>query len=942
MTGAISTEEFSTLIRTKLNLPRIADDLIDRPRLIERLNESLTRKVTLVSAPAGYGKTTLVGQWLSGSRFGIADFRLNSTQEREIQNRKSQIANQVAWLSLSERDNDLLLFLSYIVAAVETIYLDGCPETSSLLEATQLPPVTYIASTLINEIATLPSTPIPQAGPSFLLVLDDYHLVTEPAIHELLKLVIEHQPEQMHLVLVSRFDPLQLPITQLRAQQQIVEIRRADLRFDRAETQAFLAQMLGVRLSEDLVAALDNWFEGWVVGLRLASISMRDMDDPTAFVQALKGTDRYVMEYLVDEVISHQPPAIQSFLLRISILDRFCGSLCETVVGIDDPECNGRAYLEWLDHTNLFVVALDNRGEWYRYHHLFRDLLADKLQTELSAAELAGLHRTAGQWFAAHGYLEEAIQHSLLANDVGTAIQLVEDNSHNLLNRLERHTLERWLSMLPEELIWQRPRLLIARAWLMYRQARLTALDTVLDKAETCLNLDGEEALTSAERQAMSGQINALRSVTAHMVYRDFGCSLASAELALQQLPPTEYGAYGTATGFAALAEQATGHKEKAIGRLEEILHDPTPVGPAKIQAFIGLSFVHLIAGDLPQMSSVVQQFLGFAAENKNANAIVGSSWVAGLLHYEWNELTVAKAHLTKAAELRFSSNYIASFNSILALARIDQVLGNLDQAQDTLDTLRAEVMKLQNKELLSPLDSFQADLWQRQGDVTQAVRWARSVQSANLAEPIFLFELPTLTRARILTAHSTESEVQDVVRDLQESLKTIRARHHTQRMVNLLARLALAYDRLGQAPEALASLRQALTLGYPGGFIRTFVDCGPAQIPLLQQLQQQGVAPDYVAQLLTAFPSDRRLPIADRRQADNKTPLDLLTRREEEILRLMQAGLTNQDIANELVISLYTVKRHATNIYNKLTVSNRRQAIRKAQQLGLLSENRD
>jgi len=431
MSSSNTDTKTSTLIRTKLNIPRTSGELVERPRLLDQLNQRLNRKVTLISAPAGFGKTTLAVTWLK------------QNDERNDEFDKASIYHsKVAWLSLDENDSDLGLFVGYVVAAIQTIFSDACLETNNLLQASPLPPVDYIATTLINEIVALSnnsSSPLNKAG--FVLVLDDYHrLGIQSAVHKLMSKLIEYQPQSMHLILISRQDPVLLPLAQLRARREMVAIRQVDLRFNLAETGTFLRQVLGISLPDDTIAILDKWVEGWVTGLQLASLSMHDLKDPAAFVQNLKGTDRYMMEYLVDEVLSHQSKALQSFLLKTSILDRFCGPLCEAVTKINGPECDGQAHLEWLEQANVFLIPLDNQRQWYRYHHLFQDLLADKLKAEVSTAKIKELHRRASHWFAGQGYVGEAIHHALAANNIELAVNVVEANSQNLLNRFGQQT----------------------------------------------------------------------------------------------------------------------------------------------------------------------------------------------------------------------------------------------------------------------------------------------------------------------------------------------------------------------------------------------------------------------------------------------------------------------------------------------------------------------
>jgi LuxR family maltose regulon positive regulatory protein len=925
------TNETNTfpLIRTKFNKPCIEDELIPRPHLLEQLQTGLGKKLTLISAPAGFGKTTLACMWLE------------------------QCPYPTVWLSLDEDDSNMSHFLSYLIAAIQTLFPDACSETCDLLQLSPLPPVDYIATTLINDLAALPANSSTQG---FILALDDYHRINGEAVHQLLSKLIEYQPQELHLVLISRQDPTSLPLSKLRASRELLEIRSADLRFKLDETKAFLIETLGVSLPDQAIAILDKWLEGWVVGLRLASLSMRDLDDPTKFVQNLNGTDRYIMEYLVDEVLSHQPEAVQTFMLQISILNRFCGPLCEAVcfgeskvpsssevtvvMDVDDPVGNGQAYLEWLEQTNLFLISLDHQREWYRFHHLFQDLLISKLEAEHSAAQITELHQRASRWFADHNYIEEAIHHGLVANDVEGAVKLVENNSRNLLNRTERTALKNWLALLPEEVLWQRPKLLVPLAWLQYRQWKLTALELVLDKAE--MNLEHSNDITAEEQQALYGHINTLRSVTAYQIHHDFQRSLDLARLALQQLPASESGAQGTAEGYVALAYQATGQEENGIADLGKIINDPAQSPLFKIQPFIGLFMINLLAGEYQRAHQIIRQFLTLAAEINIVTADLASNWLAGLLFFEWNDLSAAAQHFSKAEALLYRGNFLAPFSSVLGLARIHQIQNDLDGAEEMLNKAYNETLRLHNQELLPLLDAFHAYQALCRNDEAAALRWVHSLHPAEIKDAPFAFDIVSLIRARITVTYGTEDDVQATVQDLQDRLAAAEGRYFTRRVIQILPQLALAHQRLGQTDMALNLLARAVKLAQPGGAIRSFVDCGPALVPLLQQFQQKKEASSYITQLLAAFsPAPQTQSTGTGTPTSGNTDLfDLLTQRESQVLTLMQDGLTNQEIANELVISLYTVKRHATNIYNKLAVSNRRQAIRKAQELGLFSPN--
>jgi LuxR family maltose regulon positive regulatory protein len=907
-------EYSAPLIRTKLNKPCLELGLIQRLRLLDRLNTGLQRKITLVSAPAGFGKTSQVCMWLE------------------------EFQCPIAWISLDKNDSDLGVFLGYLVAAIQNIFPDCCSETDSLLRASNLPPVEYIASTLINEIDALPVTSTSAVSkPRFVVVLDDYHQVGSQSVHQLMSKLIEYQPETMHLVIISRQDPASLPLAQLRGRRQMLEVRQADLRFDLTETRTFLKQALRVNLPEDTVSMLDQWIEGWPVGLRLASLSMRDMDDPTAFVENLKGSDHYVMDYLVDEVLSHQPENIQTFLLHTSILDRFCGPLADAVTGIDGPEMPGQTYLEWIGQANLFLVALDNQGEWYRYHHMFRDLLVGKLQSDVPIAKIRELHRQASQWFAEQGYVEEAIHHALKSNEITAAAELVERYSLNVLNRVETRSLERWLAMLPEETTNKRPKLLIARAWLSYLQWNLSSVELFLDKAEANLETSNASTRLPGEFRDLEGQINALRSAVVYVIHGDMEQTSAVAEQALQQLPLEARATRNTALIYWAFSQQSLGNSDVAIRRIQEIVNETSTDRRSTLQALLALATIYYLEAQLDSMFQISQQLMAFADRNPVFNAIGIANFTSGHLMYEWNDLEAASLHFSREIDLLYRTNFLGPFSCGLGQARIYQLHGELEKAQNLIDDLRTEAQRLNNFDVQLPLDAIQAYQWMLQGDHSKAVRWARSYHPGEIEETVFWFTAPSLTRVKIFVTEESESDVQAARSDLHEQLANSEARHFTPRVIQILVHLAMVNHKLGYTKEAHEALQRAITLAQPGGLIRSIVDCGPTMVPLLQNLERRAIDSHYLDQLIDAF--DGIMTNLPLKTVGEKEPTltKMLTHREEEVLRLFEVGLTNQEIADELVISVLTVKKHSTNIYHKLGVKNRREAVYIAKQLDLL-----
>lgn len=910
MSGPVPGSETVNLLRTKLFRPRISGDLVPRLRLIERLAQGLERKLTLVSAGAGFGKTTLLVQWLEDSD------------------------RPVAWLSLDYEDSDPVVFLSYLVAALQTLFPEACPSARSLLKAPELPPADYLTTTLANEIAELPE-PI-------VLVLDDYHRIQSEAVHQILVALISKLPPQMHLVVASRLDP-PLPLISLRAGQQLTEIRVDALRFSFEEAQAYLEQTVGADLSTDTVAALRDRTEGWIVGLRLAALSMRGLDDHQAFVRSFYGSHRDIVDYLVTEVLSRQPSAVQAFLLQTSVLDRFCAPLCDAVLDTGDwrletdapatanahSTSSSQAMLDYLDRANVFLVALDHERRWWRYHHLFQELLRIRLRMELTEDEIAALHRRAGNWFAQHGTIDEALRHLMAAGDAVGAARLVEDHREALMEREDWPTLERWLGMLPHEILTQRPSLSIAQAWPMLYRYQLASILPTLEKAEKCLE-EGCEPVSEAERRALNAEMDTLRSFVYFVSFGDAERSIFHAKRALAHLPIAQTNARGLAQDMMCVSLFEMGQAETAIALLDETLADPSPSGPSKLETFIALCFVHLSAADLRRLWQTAEAFLKQAVDQQNPSAVSWGHCFAGLAHYEWNELEPAVEHFQRAMEQRYRSVYLANHLSMLCLAKAYQAQRKPIGASETLDALRSFNLEMNASGYLGDIDALRAGLSLIQGDLASAGQWAASENPSDQLEPMTASEVQGLTWAEVLLAQGTADNLDQAMRYLHARLAQSEARNNTRRTIQNLAHLGLALEKQGKTDDALNALKRAVTLAQPGGFVRTFVDLGPGMAKLLLQLAELDVAPAYIGRLLAAF--DSLEPTA------HIPPLiEPLTPREMEVLGLLAERLTDREIAQKLTISYTTVKKHSSHIYQKLGVGGRRQAVDRARTLGLL-----
>jgi LuxR family maltose regulon positive regulatory protein len=930
------TEPF-VLLRTKFQRHRLRTSLVPRPRLLEQLNAGLrqgdlpgsvgfTRKLILISAPAGYGNTTALGQWLD------------------------DCAYPSAWLSLDAGDSDLSVFLTYLVGAVRTVYPDACPQTSSLLQSHQVPPPEYLAGTLTNGLADLPD--------KLVLALDDFHRIEGTAVPKLVTALLDHLPSQVCLAIATRQDP-GLPLVRLRASGEMVELRMADLCFALDEVQAFLEQAVGTALSAEFVQALEERTEGWIVGLRLAALSLRGAQDPTAFVQSFQASGhRYVMGYLVDEVLSQQSPATQGFLLRTSILERFCASLCDAVcfgcaetlgsssgtavtvgmAGTPARSSRSAAILEELDHANLFLVPLDFEGKWYRYHHLFQELLAHRLQAQTSGQEIACLHSRASAWFANNELVEEALVHALAAGDVTGAARLVEDRYRQAVNRGQWARLGRWLARLPDSTVEQRPGLLVALCWCLHREFEVAATAPVIMGATAILEdpeSSAELNLQEGERRYLLAELDGLRSQVLYWLAA-FEDGLDYAEKSLAHLSATfSYGRSG-AWFYWVLHSHALGRSKEATSKLQRLIRAEPESSPFNMHLYLGLCYVYRSSADFARLSQVGHAYLSAAQKAELPESVAFAHYHLGVLHYEWNELETARRHFEAAINLRYHAHEVSYCFSLQGLALVHLAQDRPEKVQDTIAAVREFAQQTESNLLLASIRSFQAWLLVLRGDLGRADRESRAAYDGSQVEPMLLFEIPALTRAKVLVARATPESLRQAMVLLDELLARAEKTHMAWRQIEILALQALALAAQGQTDEALSRLEQAVTLARPGWLVRTFVDLGSPLAELLRQLTGRGVATAYLNQVLAAFPlpSKAQPPIL----AAESELVEPLTERELEVLVLIGERLTNQEIAQRLVISPETVKRHASNIYQKLSVHNRRQAAAKARNLGILS----
>ncbi len=902
-----------SLIQTKLYRPRSGSDVIPRACLLERLNAGLSGNVTLISAPAGFGKTTLLAEWLQ------------------------MIEHDSAWLSLDTNDNELRIFMQSFTTALQTVFPDALQATASLLQAEQFPPADRVATLLINDLADV--------SEDIVLVLDDYHLIHNSDVHTLLDQLIEHRPLPLHLVLATRSDP-PLPLATWLAKGQLNELRRDDLRFTLEETQAFLTRVLGSVAAHETTVALQERTDGWIAVLRLATLSLRGTPDQAAFIQRLRHyPDRNVSSYLVEEILSQQAPAVQELLLQTSILEQFCAELCTAILGSNTSHEQAQATLEWLERSNVLIIPLDERQGWYRFHPLFKQLLLQRLQEYSSPAAIARLHQRASVWYAAQGLIEEALEHALAAGDAAYAAQLVEARFLWAFEQEQWVHLERWLRLLPEEQIQGSPVLLFARAWILQAHGQLTDLPRLLTAAERLLGTSGSSASDADDPQSRLLRVLIALGWSFYQFFTgQVLASLESAQSAQEWMPPGEEYVASHVIENLAWSNQATGQEDVALAQLQQALRE-LPARPTITARLLHAQVhVYLVAGKLPQLERTARHLLRLAQEADLALSQNNAHCLLGMVHYEWNNLDAAVYHFSVVIANQHHAHFRAVRETMFSLASAYQAQGLGTRAQEVAHDLLAWMQGQHNMPELMTVYAYCGRLALLQDEVEAAEQWLEMAGEQAVLGPMLFFEDPPITKAWMLLAKGDQPSVAHGQALLSQLLQHVETIHSTRKTIQVLALQAWAYDLQGRETEALEVLERALALACPGGFIRTFADLPPLA-KLLHELRKRRRTHQEVNKPLDAY-LQRLLaamnPVAVHAMSTEalmqQEGLEPLTGRELHILHLLDKDLTNKEIARELLVTPGTVKAHTKNVYRKLGVNNRRAAVSLTKALGLLT----
>jgi LuxR family maltose regulon positive regulatory protein len=912
------------LIATKLHVPPAPAHLVPRPHLIQILDSALERpqRLILVSAPAGFGKTTLVAEWLRHARLPSA------------------------WLSLDRDDNDPARFWRYFIAALQTADAELGRGVQGILETQPPPPPKALAASLVNDLDA--------ARRPLILILDDYHLIETEAIHAGLNTLLERLPPPLRIVITTRADP-PLALARLRSRDQITETRTADLRFTRTEAAAFLNRVHQLDLPEEDIAFLEKRTEGWIVGLQLAALSLHRQSDRHAFVAAFAGDDRYIVDYLLQEVLGQQTPEVHSFLLRTSILDRLCGPLCEAVTG----EPGAEATLRQLEDSNLFILPLDNRRYWYRYHTLFADLLRRRLEREIPSAERPGLFRRAAEWLEREGFIFEAVSQALAAPDYGLAADLLERHALTYFFRSESGLLGNWLRSLPEEVLRGRALLCAVHGNLLglnslHRPANLNGSEAWLDLADRAL---GDSSTSpgnlpqNAEYRRLTRNFIALSRAYVGLWRRDEPRTVITlARQALAGLPPAEEAPgdpnylrfrsglnYNLAVNYIAVGDPAAA--ERSFAEARRIAE----AGGDLLNAFAAASgrcYLLRRQGRLKEAAAVCREAMesiGPACGDSSASRTpyAGIAHVdLGLILLEWNELPAAEASLRKGLDLlKMSSDCCKQAEGNVALAEIRSARGEADLESFLLQAGQSP------PDIISLTHVHRVRAWLRQGALEQAVRWAREQKLEDSPECEYL----ALARV-ILACHPPDGPRQrpgplpdpaSLRNFLECLLPSVEASGWTDRWIELRMLQALAWQADRDAEKAAACLRQALSAAKEGGYIRRFTAEGRLMLPLLKNLAgRNGGLNPYIDKLLAAGIAGDARPASPAPE-----PLiEPLSRRELEVLQLMALGDSNAEISKKLVITLNTTKKHVTHIFEKMEVPNRSKAVGRAREIGLVA----
>ena len=899
------------LLQTKLYRPIVTDDVVLREKLFRHLDAGAKQPLTLVSAPAGYGKSTLISHWLEG---------------QEIYS---------AWISLDKEESDLRLFLQYFIAAIHNLFPDLCADLQQRLESYELPPVASLANSLSNDLAAVET--------SFVLILDDYHRLGASPVHEFISILLKHPPRRLRLILITRRNP-PLALASLRAQGHMTEVRLRDLEFNQDETTALLEKAAGTSLQNTALAQVHKSTEGWPVGLRMAAQAMRYYEDMNEFLQSFGGNTRQVQDYLISEVMLHEEPAIRDLLCKISILDRFnaplCAAICDTEADQTDVKASEDLFVAMLNRSGLLCIALDGNRQWFRYHHLFQALLHQQLVDRFSAEDIKQLHWQAAKWLEGEGFLEEAMHHLFKAGDIDSTKALILRNFRALYREEKWLRLDAMLSCLPAKIIDTDPELLMIKAWIAVALMRHTEVFLLAQQTEELL--EGQPC--SDELKPVFGQLDTILSWRSYAT-ADGSAALAYAESAVERVPFDYDLERGYSVMMVSLCLQMMGRESEGIQLIYDTLErdrDAHPIYRARL--FEALGYALWMAGDLIGLRDAGAAMIRLGEKEMLPVTGYNGHYQMAKALYSQGELEQVKKNLSEIINPDSPpyNRYLIQATYFLALTH--EALGESDHASRLLDNMTAYLLDTSNAFSLSMVRAFQAELALRQGRLSDAEKWLASFEPSSFPQGEGASN-NELTAAKVLLHQRTPASLKKAAKLLAEIKSYFEKIHNTRFLIETLALQALVFQVQEKISRAEACLEEAVNMAMPGGFIRLFVDLGPDMSKLLNRLNLNEETLRYVGKIQGAFRgAATEVDPSDTLALETVTfapaaigLLDPLTKRENEILALLTERRSNQEMADTLNVSVKTICRHTENLYSKLGVHSRHGAVAKAEGLGII-----
>ncbi len=891
------------VLKTKLFITKPSPGLVKRERIIEKMNTGLAQNLILILAPAGFGKSTILSEWADTGTI------------------------ETAWLSIDEADNDLKRFFSYLIMAVQEIDTSIGEDVVPALQLSDSPPMEYLLTLWINDLAD-------HQG-DVALVLDDYHLIENDAIHKGLQFLVEHAPRNFHLIVASRVTP-PFPLARLRGRGQVTEIRVHDLRFSIEEAKVYLHERMNLDLSEPQIQAIHERTEGWITGLHLAALSIQNIDDKEAFISKFSGSHQYVLDYLVGEVLSQQPEEIRTVLLRTSILGQFNAALCDAVVETKQ----GRELLRRIRDAQLFLIPLDEQGEWYRYHHLFADFLYQRL-TEQELKSIPDLHIRASQWLESNNFLPDAIRHAIKGQDYTRAAALIERIGPEMMMQNRFDQLARWLEAIPEEVVFRWPWLCIIWGWMNDRWGQFDIGEKYLSQAENSLEEDDRE-LPEKEEQIIRGQVAAIRALYA-LKQGKIDESIHQSNLALEFIPPGYFNR-GVAWFSLGWAKSSLGDLAGAQAAYEEGYKDSVAANNRILAQVIvmGLGNLYHLQGRLHRAADTFREAIEYRYESSQLRIPYAStaSINLGRILLEWNMTEEALACIHDGLEIATNSKIVDAIAQGHAVeVEIQLARGDLEGAKsacDRADQMRRTIPYLEPVTITRTLSS-RANCLLAKGEISEALKTLRDGGLSADEEPEYHSEFKPRILARALIHSGRHASSQLVIAEAQSLLRKVQAKAEangfTYHLIEALKLQALAFAAEGNEDDALRVLEKALSLAEPENYVQMFVIEGEPMEELLRTLDGKGVMHDYTRSLLTVFQGLSETGSG----IPTKQLVEPLSQRELEVLALLQSELTGPEISDTLVISLNTLRTHTKNIYAKLEVNNRRAAVQKAREFHLI-----